>query len=231
MIFVVTPQTVSNPRALRGGTPPRKILDGLQTVYPRGGIFSPVFWRLVPEYQILRYSVALSPFPIAMLIWPELALPISGAPLLMFLLVIWVESNLLTISDKSRRLKLMDDASVARGLDLFAQRGRAILTRIAAGRGMETGELLLVVEQTAMAPVPPLTFVSVQAAVEGGPVLDLDEAERALIADTLFDDALPERHFHRINLRENVFLRSVALEARSISAHARMAALARAAAG
>ncbi len=233
MIFVVTPQTVSNKLALRGGEPPRKILTGLRSVFPTGLIFDPIWWRLALEYPLLRYTFALSPFPAAILIWPDLALPISGAPLLMFLFIHYVEGNLLSISDPDRRRKLLPEDEVARRNDLFQTRARALLTRIAAGRNMAEGEITLVVEQSAMAPVPPLTVISVQAQVEGAPVLDLSAEELAMVRGDLFDEfhgsgKLTERCFHRLSLRENRFLHAVTLDARSISAHARMAALARA---
>ena len=232
MIFVVTPQTVSNPRALRGGSPPRKILTGLRSVFPSRLMLDPIWWRLALEYPLLRYSFALSPFPAAILIWPDLALPISGAPLLMFLFINFIEGNVLSISDPDRRRKLLPEHEVARRQDLFAMRARTVLTRLAAGRGMADGTLTLVVEQSPMAPVPVLSVISVQAEVEDAPVLDLDPDERAMIAGTLFDAAegeglLTEAAFHRLSLRENRFLHAVTLDARAISAHARMAALAR----
>ncbi|MGY6634024.1 MAG: hypothetical protein ACXIU8_09785 [Alkalilacustris sp.] len=233
MLFIVTPQTVSNPQALRGGSPPRKILTGLRSIFPVRLVLDPIWWRLALEYPLLRYSFALSPFPAAILIWPDLALPISGAPLLMFLFINFIEGNVLSISDPDRRRRLLPEDEVARRQDLFVLRARSVLTRIAAGRDMADGTLTLVVEQSAMSPVTPLTVVSVQGEVEGAPVLDLDAAERALVAAELFD-ALPgtgrltERDFHRLSLRENRFLHAVTLEARAISAHARMAALAKA---
>jgi hypothetical protein len=240
VIFLVTPSTVSNPRALVGGSPPRKILSGLASVFPRGLMLNPIWWRLALEYPLLRYSFALSPFPVAMLIWPDLALPISGAPLLMFLFIHYIEGELLSVSDPDKRRRLLEPAEAERRADLFARRAREVLTRIAAGRGMAEGELVLVVEQSAMAPVPPLTLVSLQQAQEderrGCPVLELDAEERRLVTEGLFDaiagkGKLTEREFHRMSLRENRFLHAVTLEARTISAHARMAALAREAEG
>ena len=233
MIFLVTPDTVSNAQALTGGTPPRKILTGLRSVFPRRLVLDPIWWRLALEYPLLRYSFALSPFPAAILIWPDLALPISGAPLLMFLFINFIEGNVLSISDPDRRRKLLPEDEVARRQDLFAARARAVLTRLAAGRGMADGEITLVVEQSPMAPVPPLTVISLQAAVEGAPVMALDAEERRMVTAELFDEfhgsgKLTERCLHRLSLRENRFLHAVTLDARTISAHARMAALARA---
>ena len=228
MIFLVTPGTVSNPRKLRGGQPPKKILAGLSSIFPRGLMLSPIWWRFALEYPLLRYSFALTPFPVAMLIWPDLALPISGAPLLMFIFINFIEGELLSYSSRERREKVLPAAESARRMDLFRHRARSLLTKIAAGRDLREGELTLVVEQSPMAPVPPLTVISLQSALEDSPVLDLDAGERALILSQLFDDDLTERDFHKVSLRENVFLHAVSLEARSISAHARMAALARA---
>ena len=236
MIFLVTPSTVSNPRALRGGSPPRKILSGLVSVFPRGLMLNRLWWRLALEYPLLRYSFALLPFPIAILIWPDLALPISGAPLLMFLFIQYIEGELLSVSNPDKRRRLLDEAEVARRTDLFAQRARAVLTKIAAGRDLTTGEITLVLEHSPMKPVPPLTFLSLQQAVEdprrGTPVLELSEEEAGWLRTELFDPfpgrgKLTEADFHRVSLRENRFLHAVTLEARAVSAHARMAALAR----
>ncbi len=232
MIFLVTPDTVSNRLALKGGSPPRKILTGLRSVFPAGLILDPIWWRLALEYPLLRYTFALSPFPAAILIWPDLALPISGAPLLMFLFINFVEGNILSISNPDKRRKLLPEDEVARRRDLFENRARTLLTRLAAARGMTEGEITLVVEQSPMAPVPPLTVISVQAEVEGAPVLALDAEERRMVTTELFDEfhgsgKLTERCLHRLSLRENRFLHAVTLDARAISAHARMAALAR----
>lgn len=229
MLFLVTPATVSNPRVLRGGQPPKKILGGLSSVFPRGLMLSPIWWRLALEYPLLRYSFALSPFPVAMLIWPDLALPISGAPLLMFIFINFIEGELLSYSSRERREKVLPEAESARRMDLFRHRARALLTRIAAARDLREGELVLVVEQSAMAPVPPITVISLQWAAEPSPVLDLDTDEQSLVLSQLFGPDLTERDFHKVSLRENLFLHAVSLDARSISAHARMAALARAA--
>jgi hypothetical protein len=238
MIFLVTPGTVSNPRALSGGNPPRKILAGLSSVFPRGLVLNPIWWRIALEYPLLRYSFALAPFAAAMLIWPDLALPISGAPLLMFLFIHYVEGELLSVSNPDKRRRLLEQAEAERRADIFARRGRELLTRIAAGRGLSEGELHLVVEQSAMAPVAPLTLISLHRATEddrrASPVQELDPEERRLLAEGLFDafpgrGKLTEREFHRLSLYENRFLHAVTLEARTISAHARMAALARAA--
>ncbi|MEL6793991.1 MAG: hypothetical protein AAFP78_11080, partial [Pseudomonadota bacterium] len=53
----------------------------------------------------------------------------------------------------------------------------------------------------------------------------LDEGERALIRETLFDDDFTERQLHLANTREGKFMRSVAFDARGVTAHARLAAI------
>ena len=230
MILIVTPSTLRNPGVLAARRVPRQFLGrGLGPV-PRGAPASRVFWRLVFDQALARYCLALAPFPLAMLVWPDLALGISQAPLLMILIVLFIESSVLSYPSPAQRRALLPEDAVARGLDTLNARARAALTKIAAGRGMADGALTLVVEQSALARVPVLTLVSVQAAPEDGaeaPVcLDLDTAERAHLA-ALFDDALSEAALHRINLRENTFLRSHTLEAAGLSAHARLAAMAR----
>ena len=98
-----------------------------------------------------------------------------------------------------------------------------MLARVAATRGMRVGQLHLVVEQSELGRLPPLTYVSVQS--EDGPeVVALDPSERAQIAAALFQPPLDERLLHRINQAEDVFLRDVVLDARQVSAHARLAA-------
>ena len=102
--------------------------------------------------------------------------------------------------------------------------GRAALTRITAGRGLRDGALRLVVEQSELGALPPLTYVTVQS--EAGPeVLDLTPDERAVLRDALFAPPLDERTLLRINQAEGAFLREVALDARAVSAHARLAAV------
>jgi hypothetical protein len=119
---------------------------------------------------------------------------------------------------------LLEPGEAERGLDLLRDRATRILTKIAAGRGLVSGRLHLVVEQSDLARISPLTLVSVQS--EDGPeVLRLTHEEEALIRDTLFQPPLTERALHRIALAEDEQLRDVALDPRSISAHARLAAM------
>jgi hypothetical protein len=170
--------------------------------------------------------IALAPFPVAMLIRPDLALPISQAPILMFGIVIWIETSVLSVPTAARRRALIDPDVAARGLDALNARARHLLTRIAARRNITEGRLHLVIEQSAMARVAPLTLVSVQAEAPAPAVHDLDAAEIAMLETELFDADLTEALLHRINLAENTFLRDLPLEARSVSAHARLAAMA-----
>jgi hypothetical protein len=119
----------------------------------------------------------------------------------------------------------MDEDEAARVLDTLTYRARRVLTKLAALRGQTSGEVMLVVEQSELAHVTPLTLVSVQTR-EGKPrILSLSPEERALIAAELFDEAFTERLLHRANLREDVYLRSVSFDSRGVSGHARLAAL------
>lgn len=226
MLFVLTPASLANPGALRTDRIPKQALGRGFAIRPRGAFASKAFWRLVFEQSLTRYVIALAPFPIAMLVWPRLALPISQAPVLMFGIVLFIESNVLSVPTPDKRRALIDPAEAARGLDLLRERGRAILTRVVARRGLTEGVLHLVVEQSAMARVAPFTLVSLQFQGEKAEVLELDPEEARLLRETLFDEALTERLLQTINLAENRFIRDVPLEARGVSAHARLAALA-----
>lgn len=230
MILVVTPSRILNPGTLAARRVPRQFLGRGIGPVPRGAPFSALSWRLVFDQALARYCLALAPFPLAMLVWPDLAFGISQAPLLMILIVLFIESSVLSYPAPSQRRALLPEAEAARRLDTLAARARAALTKIAAARDMAEGTLTLVVEQSALARVPVLTLISVQAAPADGaeaPVcLELDKDEGALLAG-LFDAAFPEAALHRANLRENVFLRAHTLDAAGLSAHARLAAMAR----
>ncbi len=142
----------------------------------------------------------------------------------MFLAVYAVETRLMRLTP-SARAAMLEPGEAERGLDLLRARATAILTRLAANRDLARGTLHLVVEQSELARIAPLTLVSVQS--EDGPqVLPLTPAEEALIRDTLFQPPLTERALHRINLGEDEELRDISLDARTVSAHARLAALA-----
>jgi hypothetical protein len=226
MLFVLTPSAITDPKALATAGVPKRVLTLGRSVRPHGWIKRAVWWRMLIEHSLVRYVIALAPFPVAMLIWPDLALPISQAPVLMFGIVLWLETSVLSVPTAERRRALIDPDAAARGLDALRARARAVLTRIAARRGIAEGRMHLVIEQSAMARVTPLTLVSVQVDTPAPAVLDLDAEETAMLTDGLFDETIPEALLHRINLAENTFLRDLPLEARSVSAHARLAAMA-----
>ncbi|ETX29369.1 hypothetical protein [Roseivivax isoporae] len=219
-MFVVTRATLLNPAVLETRSLPRRFLGRAMPLPRRGG--AGLWARLLFEAQFLRYVGALLPFVAPMLVWPSLAMPIAQAPLAMVVVLAAVEMKVLRLSDV-RRATLIPADEAARRSDLFAWRARACLRRIAARQGLEEGRLHLVVEQSELARVPPLTLVSVQAAHPAPRLLDLDDADRAVLAG-LFDADLTERDLHAVHLREGAFLREVPLEARSVSAHARLAA-------
>lgn len=225
MILFAAPSRVANPSVLEITAPPRKFLGRGFGVVPRGTVTKAGFWRLVVEFQVLRYSVALLPFPAAMFAWPHLALPISQAPLLMFIVVWLVESRVFSVPREARG-RLVGEVEAARALDAFRVRGAAVLSRIAAGRGMMTGELHLAVEQSELARVAPLTVVSVQLSGPPAQVLDLSDDEVRMIEKDLFAPGFDERLLQRVNLAQDTFLRSVAFDASAVSAHARLEALA-----
>jgi hypothetical protein len=227
MIFIVTPDTVLNRSALETRRVPKPILGRGITLVPRRQVFSRLTLRLIFEHALPRYLIALWPFPVAMLIWPHLALPISQAPLLMFLLIWIVETRVLTIP-RDARAGLIGEVEAERALDTLRVRSTSLLTRIAAGRRITSGDLHLVVEQSELAKVPPLTLISVQCDGDQPRLLDLDLAERAMIAAELFDDTLSERLLQRVNQSQHEFLRDCILDPATISAHARLAAMARA---
>ncbi len=225
MIFVQTPATVLRPSVLKTRRMPRKTLWYGFAAGPRALFASKVFWRLAFDQTVLRYGMVLLPIPVVAILRPELALPLAQAPLLMFGLVYFVEVRVFSVTSPERRRAVIDETEAARGLDLLGLRARAILSRIAAGRDLRDGRLHLVVEQSELARVTPLTFLSVQLEGAAVPYLALDEEERQLLETGLFDDELSEERLLRINIRENDFLRSTVLEAGSVSAHARLAAM------
>ncbi|MEM1428040.1 MAG: hypothetical protein AAGG09_01135 [Pseudomonadota bacterium] len=230
MLFIVTPCTIRNVKRLNLRRVGAQMLGRGFRVVPRGGPTSGVFWRILFDQAPFRYCLALSPFPIAMLVRPDLALAISQAPLLMFALVVLIESSVLSVSTPAKRNRLIEAAEAARGLDILQQRGKAALARLAAGRGLKTERLHLIVEQSGLARVPVLTLASIQQ--EGDApgskplLLDLDAAEQTLLEEGLFDEGFPEERLHLINLRENKYLRDIAFEAAAVTAHARLLAMA-----
>lgn len=221
MLLIVTPETVRNPAALKVRQLPRRFFRRV-TLIPRGRVGVAMALRILAEFQVLRYTLPLLPLVAIGMIWTNTALALSQAPLLMFLLIWWVEMRLLRVP-AGRRRALIDPDEAARGLDLLQVRGRAVLARVAAARGMRSGRLHLVIEQSELARLPPLTYVSLQS--EDGPeVLSLDAETRTRIVAELFQPPLDERQLRRINQAEDIFLRDIKLDARQVSAHARLAA-------
>ena len=221
-LFVLSPDTVWNPGILQFPTAPRKILErGL--ILPRRDVDWRFVARTVIESQLLRFTVALLPFGIAMLIWPSAALPISQAPILMLIVIGIVELRWLRVS-REKRERMATEAEAARALDALAFNGRRILAQLAARRGIETGTIYLVVEQSDMVRVPPMTIASVQLDEGSSRLLPLSSEERAIVREGLFDDTFTERHLFLANQREGETFRSVSFETRGVSAHARLAA-------
>jgi hypothetical protein len=223
-MLILTHDTVRNPDILEVRQLPRKFF-GRVVVLPKGGVGPGLALRMIAEFQLLRYTLALAPFVIVGILWRDTAMPLAQAPLFMLLLIWLVEDRLLRPSPK-RRKRLINAADAERGLDLLRVQGRRALTRIAALRGQRAGELRLVVEQSELSALPPLTYVTVQAETgpHGAEVLSLDAEERAVLREELFRPPLDERLLQRINGAENVFIREVKLDARGVSAHARLAA-------
>ena len=220
-MLVVTQDTIANRAALETRSLPRRFF-GRVTLWPRRAPLS-LRLRLLLEIQLLRYFAALAPFVLIPLIWRDTALPISQAPLVMLIAIAAVELRLLRLSKAARaRAATADEA--ARHLDTLAFRARACLRRIAARQGISEGELRLVVEQSELARVPPLTLVSVQTDRPEPRLLRLDAAEIAILHDALFDADFTEAHLLAANHREDRYLRDIAQEARAVSAHARLAA-------
>jgi hypothetical protein len=227
MIFVVTPETVVGRRTLETSYVPRRLMSLGVGVYPRGRMFSRLFWRVVFEKSLPRYTVALLPFPLLMIARPDWALGLSQAPLAMFGFVLIIETYVLTVSDRDKRRALATPEEAAQVMDLLQVRARAALARIAAARDLKGAEILLMVEQSGLVRVPQLTFLSVQRGGEMPGYLSLTEAERQDLADTIFDDTLSEERLQRVNLSLNKLEVTVAFDPASVSAHQRLAAMAR----
>jgi hypothetical protein len=220
-MLIVAPQTIANAGVLETRSLPKKFFGRVQ-LFPKGAGLG-LWARLILEIQFLRYMAALVPFIAIPFMSNDLALPVTQAPLAMVLVIALVEMRVLRLSDRARQ-RLVTDDEAARRLDAFTFRARAALRRIAARRGIAEGEIMLVAEQSELARVPPVTLVSVQSAVPEPHVLDLDAEDRAILQETLFDAELTERMLHAVNMREGQPIREVRIEARSVSAHARLAA-------
>jgi hypothetical protein len=220
-MFILSPDTVANRAALDIRWLPRRFL-GRTILWPRQGGWR-LWLRVVFETEVLRYALALLPFVIAALIWQDYAIIIAKAPILMLIAIYLVEARLLRATP-AQRAALVPEAQADSGLDMLRARARAILTKIAARRGLQSGCLHLVIEQSDLFRVAPLSLVSVQSD-EGPELLALDADERALIADTLFAPPLTERQLQRIGLARKIEIHDLTFEPVQVSAHARMAAL------
>lgn len=230
MRVVIRSATIGNFAQLRPRKPGVQMLARAPRPRFRCSPFSALFWRNLFDRSAARYSMTLLPFPVAMLIRPDLALAISQAPLLMFALVYGVESQVLSVPTPEKRRNLIDPARAARGLDLLGARSRAALSQIAAGRDLHSGMLHLAVEQSTLARVEPLTLISVlhtdtDPAVRPA-LLDLTDEEAAFLDNALFDAEMDERLLQTINLSENTFVRVTEFDSRAVSAHARLMAMA-----
>jgi len=219
-MLIVTDATIVNRGALLASSLPKKFL-GRVMVLPRGA--GPGQWlRLMIEMQVLRYLVTLLPFILAPLTFRELALPVMEAPALMLALVAVVELKVLRLS-KTARSQMVDPDEAARRLDTLSFRAKACLRRIAARHDLAEGQLRLVIEQSELARIPPLTLVSVQTETPNPHLPPLDATDRAALQD-LFDADLTERDLLQVNHRDDTYLREIAQEVQAITAHTRMAA-------
>ncbi|MDA0923923.1 MAG: hypothetical protein O3A97_04950 [Proteobacteria bacterium] len=212
--------TIANRRVLETRALPKKFFGRVQLVPKAAGVG--LWLRLIVEMQLLRYLAALLPFVAIPLLSRDLALPVTQAPLAMLVVIALVEMKVLRLS-KAARARAVGEDEAARRLDTLAFRARAALRLIAARQGIAEGELRLVIEQSELARIAPLTLVSVQCAQPAPRLLSLDMADRAALAG-LFDAALSERDLLAVNHREDRYIRDIAQEARAVSAHARLAA-------
>lgn len=220
-MLILTHDTLRNPAILKVRQLPRKFF-GRVAVWPNGQLGFGSFMRLIAEFQAVRYILELSPLVVIGAAYNFLALPIAQAPVLMIIMIWFVEMRVLRVP-KHKRTALIDAAEAARGLDLLKVQSRDVLTRIAALRDMRAGQLHLVVEQSELWRLSPLTYVSVQSD-DGPEVLRLSAPERDIITERLFQDPLSEALLQRINQAEGVFLRDITFDAKGVSAHARLAA-------
>lgn len=219
-MLIVSDTTIANRGVLETRSLPRKFLGRVQLVPRRGGFG--LWLRLIVEMQLLRYLFALLPFVIMPLVARDTAAPIMQAPLAMVVVIGLVEMKVLRLS-KAGRARAVDADEAARRLDTLAFRGKAALRRIAARQGIAEGELRLVIEQSELARIVPLTLVSVQTDRPAPRLLSLDAADRAALAD-LFAEGLSERDLLAVNHRDDLYIRDIAQAARAVSAHARLAA-------
>ncbi len=220
-MFILSPDTVLNPEALKIRWVPRKFLR-LVTLWPRGGGWR-LWLRVIFEREVLRYTLTLLPFVVAALVWRDYAVAIAQAPIPMLIVIYLVESRLLRANPERCRA-LASDVEAEAGLDTLRARARSLLGRIAARRGLTSGKLHLVIEQSDLLRVPPLSLVSVQSD-DGPQLLALDPTERAMLRAELFAAPLTERALQHIGLARRIEVHDLTLEPARVSAHARMAAL------
>lgn len=220
-MFILSPDTVRNTDALRIRWLPRRYL-GRTTLWPRRGGWG-LLARVIFETEVLRYGLVLAPFVIAALVWPDYAIVIAQAPVLMLVAIHLFEAKFMRVPREKRGGLVSGDTADA-GLDLLRQRARQILGNIAAGRGLVSGRLHLVIEQSELMRVAPLSLVSVQSD-DGPDLLALDPRERAMIAETLFSEPLTERQLQKIGLARKIEVHDLTFDPATVSAHARMAAL------
>jgi hypothetical protein len=220
-MLIITDATLLNPGVLETQSLPKKFL-GRVMVLPRGAGLC-VWLRLVVELQALRYLVTLLPFVLVPLTFRSFAAPVMQAPALMLAVVALVELKVLRLSKAARDRSVSADEA-ARRLDILSFRAKACLRRIAARHEMAEGELRLVIEQSELARIAPLTLVSVQTETPEPHLPSLDAADRAVLQDGLFDADFTEADLLSVNHRDDVYLRDIAQEARAVSAHGRMAA-------
>lgn len=221
-MLILTKATLWNPGVLETRSLPKKFL-GRVVVAPVTTSFR-IWGRLLVEMQVLRFAVTLLPFALSPILMADLAVPVMQAPALMVMLVVLVELKVLRLT-ASERAAQVDPDEAARRLDTLSFRARTCLRRIAARHDLREGSLRLVVEQSELARVPPLTLVSVQSDTPRPKVLSLDREDRDLLSRGLFDSTFSERDLLAVNHRDSRYIREITQEARAVSAHARLAAL------
>jgi hypothetical protein len=219
-MLIMTDATISNRGILQTNSLPRKFLGRVQVI-PRGGGLR-LWLRILFEMEVLRFLVPLLPFVAVPLFSREWAMPVMQAPLVMVIIVAWVELRVMRPTTAARERGVSADEG-ARRLDTLTFRARAILRTLAARHDLTEGQLHLVIEQSELGRVSPLTLVSVQTDQPKPRLLKLDEPDRATLA-TLFDQTLTERDLLAVNHRDRLYLRTITQEARAVSAHARLAA-------
>lgn len=227
MILFLTRANVTAPGDLVIKTVPKRFLSLGRRLYPRN-IASGLFWRTLFEMPAARYMLALLPIPVVLLFKPEWALPVSLAPVPMAMFVMMLEGYLLSVPNPAARRALVRAEDADRGLDTLRARGMAALTRLVAAREADGGTYHLVIEQSSLLRIPPLTHVSLQQGGVKPRIVDLTEEEQAMLQESLFDEDFDETALRQINVAQDQMVRSFTLEAGGVSAHARLTALANA---